>query len=96
MIFTIRRPADRALLHERLAPLLLGIARSMNSGQEATEDLPDAEDGELDTGPLQDSQDAIDKGREAAREALKDTLPDTDDQTGGPPEQETENPESES
>ena len=68
----------------------------MKSGQEAAEDLPDAKDGELDTGPLQDSQDAIDKGREAAREALKDTLPDAEEQTGGQSEQEAENPESES
>ncbi len=63
---------------------------SMNSGQETTADLPDAEDSELDTGPLQDSQDAIDEGWKAAREALNDTLPDADDQTGGQSEQETE------
>jgi hypothetical protein len=35
-------------------------------------DPADTEVSELDTGPLQDSRDAIDRGREAAREALKD------------------------
>ena len=54
---------------------------AMNSGQEAPPDLPDAEDSELDTGPLQESQDAIDKGREAAREALKDEPPDAEQDT---------------
>jgi hypothetical protein len=61
---------------------------AMNSGQEAAPDLPDAEDSELDTGPLQESQDAIDEGREAAREALKDEPPDAEQDTDSQPEQE--------
>jgi hypothetical protein len=64
------------------------IHMAMNSGQEAAPDLPDPEDSELDTGPLQDSQDAIDKGREAAREALKDNPPETEQDTGSQSEQE--------
>jgi hypothetical protein len=65
-----------------------------NSGPDADEDLPDdaaeeAADGsennnEADAGeavarPLQRSQDAIDQGQDAAREALKDTLPNDED-----------------
>ena len=61
---------------------------AMNSGQDAAPDLPDAEESELDTGPLEDSQDAIDKGREAAREALKDNPPDTEQETGSQSKQE--------
>jgi hypothetical protein len=62
---------------------------AMDSEQDAGPDLPDAEapdiDTDVDTEPLQRSQDAIDQAREAAREALKDT--------GSDP---TEPPESES
>jgi len=61
---------------------------AMNSGQEPAPDLPDAEESELDNGPLQDSRDAIDKGHEAAREALKDNPPDTGQDTGSQSEQE--------
>jgi hypothetical protein len=32
-----------------------------------------------DAGPLERSQEAIDQGREAARDALKDTIPDDED-----------------
>jgi hypothetical protein len=60
----------------------------MNSEQGAGPDRPDTEapdtDSELDTEPLQRSQDAIDQAREAAREALKDTPPDAE-----PPESES-------
>jgi hypothetical protein len=67
----------------------------MNSGQDAQTDLPDdsaddvtddsarksGQEGAIDndSGPLQRSQEAIDQGRDAAREALKDTLPDDED-----------------
>jgi hypothetical protein len=67
----------------------------MNSGQDAEKGLPDdsaddvtddsaGESGQeepidSDSGPLQRSQEAIDQGRNAAREALKDTLPDDED-----------------
>jgi hypothetical protein len=52
----------------------------MNSGRDANPDLPDTEAPDNDTGTdpdidgesLQRSRDAIDEGREAAREALKD------------------------
>jgi hypothetical protein len=63
-----------------------------NSGEYAGQDLPDeaadeAADGaaaesdqaeavETNASPLQRSQEAIDEGWDAAREALKDTLPD--------------------
>jgi hypothetical protein len=48
----------------------------MNSGPDAEPDVSDAEVSELDTRPLQDAQDAIDRGREAARDALQDeTVP---------------------
>jgi hypothetical protein len=56
----------------------------MNPGPDAEPDAepdaPEAEVSELDTGPLQDSQDAIDRGREAAREALVDKAPEDDQQ----------------
>jgi hypothetical protein len=58
----------------------------MNSGPDAEPDLSDAEVSELDTGPLQDSQEAIDRGREAAREALKEEA----DSTSGQPEERPE------
>ena len=44
----------------------------MNSGPDPEPGPPEAE---LDTGPLEESQEAIDRGREAAREALKDKAP---------------------
>ncbi len=56
---------------------------AMNSGPDVEPDgepdPADTEVSELDTGPLQDSQDAIDRGREAAREALKDEADRTPD-----------------
>jgi hypothetical protein len=52
----------------------------MDSEQDAGPDLPEAEapniDTDVDTEPLQRSQDAIDQAREAAREAFKDNPPD--------------------
>ena len=63
----------------------------MNSEEDTGEDHPDdladdstaesdqAETVDSDTSPLQRAQDAIDQGWEAAREALKDTLPDDED-----------------
>jgi hypothetical protein len=52
------------------------IPVAMNSAQDAHPDLPDAEapdvDPDQDSESLQRSRDAIDEGREAAREALKD------------------------
>jgi hypothetical protein len=78
----------------------------MNSGQRADQDLPeDTADGETDDsaeesdqaeaintgdGPLQRSQDAIDQGREAARDALKDTLPDDEDRNASQSDEKTE------
>jgi hypothetical protein len=54
----------------------------MNSEQDAGPELPDADapdiDSDVDTEPLQRSQDAIDQARDAAREALKDNPPDSD------------------
>jgi hypothetical protein len=63
-----------------------------NSGEDAGQDLPDgaaeeatdetaaerdrAEAVEANPSPLQRSQEAIDQGWDAAREALKDTMPD--------------------
>ena len=58
------------------------IPVAMDSEQDAGPDLPDAEapdiDTDVDTEPLQRSQDAIDQAREAAREAFKDNPPDAD------------------
>lgn len=67
----------------------------MNSGRDTKGNLPDhsaddvtddsagesgrAEDVDSDSGPLDRVQEAIDDGRDAAREALKDTLPDDDE-----------------
>jgi hypothetical protein len=78
----------------------------MNSGQDAGQDLPDetaddatddstsgsgqAEAADADAGPLQRSQDAIDDGRDAAQEALKDTLPDAEVRRVSQPEQTAE------
>jgi hypothetical protein len=47
----------------------------MNSGPDAEPDAPEAETSEGDKGPLEESQEAIDRGREAAREALGDRAP---------------------
>jgi ABC-type nitrate/sulfonate/bicarbonate transport system substrate-binding protein len=85
-LWSATRPNSRHLLFTNTVPT--------NSGQDADEHLPDdaaeeAADGsennnEADAGeavarPLQRSQDAIDQGQDAAREALKDTLPDDED-----------------
>jgi hypothetical protein len=60
----------------------------MNSEQDAGPEPPDADAPDIatdvDTEPLQRSQDAIDQAREAAREALKDNPPDAE-----PPESES-------
>lgn len=70
----------------------------MNSGQEASPDRPAAEATEGAEDPeatetvapeneaLQRSQDAIDEGHEAAREALQDNPPDADSSEPGEPE----------
>jgi hypothetical protein len=65
-------------------PLLFTSTVPTNSGQDAAQDVPDDADDdvtesevvETDASALQRSQDAIDQGWDAAREALKDTLPD--------------------
>ena len=78
----------------------------MNSGQRVDQDLPEdcvdtetddsadesdqAEADDTDAGPLERSQDALDQGREAARDALKDTLPDDEDRNVSQSEQKTE------
>jgi hypothetical protein len=71
--------------------LLFTCAVPLNSGQDAGRDHPDdaandstaesnqAETADTDTSSLQRAQDAIDQGWDAAREALKDTLPDDED-----------------
>jgi len=58
---------------------------AMNSGQDASPDLPDTgavegdtETMEGDTEALERSQDAINEGRNAAREALQDNTADGD------------------
>jgi hypothetical protein len=56
----------------------------MNSGKDVDPDRPDAEAVDVDTEPLERSQDAIDEGWDAAQEALKDNPPDPDE--SGPPE----------
>jgi hypothetical protein len=53
----------------------------MNSEKDVDPDLPDPEAADPDAEALQRSQDAIDHGRNAAQEALKDNPPDTADQT---------------
>jgi hypothetical protein len=62
----------------------------MNSEQDAGPELPDADapdiDSDVDTEPLQRSQDAIDQARDAAREALKDNPPDSDPTEPSEPE----------
>jgi hypothetical protein len=49
----------------------------MNTEQ-ASPDRPDVESGDGDTDALQRSQDAIDEGREAVREALQDNPPEAE------------------
>jgi hypothetical protein len=49
----------------------------MNTEQ-ASPDRPDVEPGDGDTDALQRSQDAIDEGREAVREALQDNPPEAE------------------
>jgi hypothetical protein len=75
--------------------VLFTITVPTNSGPDAGQDLPDNAADEAadesaagsnqpdfgDTGPLQRSQDAIDQSEDAAREALKDTLPDEQHET---------------
>jgi hypothetical protein len=62
---------------------------AMNSQQDASPDLPEAEapdvDTDADSESLQRSRDAIDQGHEAAREALQDEADWTSDQTEEPP-----------
>ena len=67
----------------------------MNSGQDASPDRPASEADEAAEADdavdpkdevLQRSQDAIDEGREAAREALQDNPPDADPSEPGEPE----------
>ena len=58
---------------------------AMNSENDVDPDLPDPEGISSDTEALERSQDAIDEGRNAAQEALKDNPPDRD---------QTEQPES--
>jgi hypothetical protein len=52
----------------------------MNSEKDVDPDLPDPDAVDPDAEALQRSQDAIDEGRSAAQEALKDNPPDTPDQ----------------
>jgi hypothetical protein len=56
----------------------------MDSGQDADPDLPDAEVADSDSELLERSRDAIDEGRDAAREALKEGPPDADEETDDP------------
>jgi hypothetical protein len=53
----------------------------MDSGQDANPDLPDAEVADADSELLERSRDAIDEGRDAAREALREGPPDPDEET---------------
>jgi hypothetical protein len=53
----------------------------MDSGQDANPDPPDAEVADPESELLERSRDAIDEGREAAREALKEDPPDPDEET---------------
>lgn len=53
----------------------------MDSGQDTDPDLPDAEVEDSDSELLERSRDAIDEGRDAAREALKEGPPDPDEET---------------
>jgi hypothetical protein len=64
---------------------------AMNSGQDASPDLPEAEAPDIDTDigagteSLERSRDAIDQGHEAAREALPDEADLRSDPTDEPP-----------
>jgi cellobiose-specific phosphotransferase system component IIA len=62
---------------------------AMNSEQDASPDLPEAEAPDVDTDAdnesLQRSRDAIDQGHEAAREALQDEADSTARPTEEPP-----------
>ena len=53
----------------------------MNSEKDVEPDLDDPEAVDPEAEALQRSQDAIDEGRSAAQEALKDNPPDTADKT---------------
>jgi hypothetical protein len=52
----------------------------MDSSQDANPDLPDAEVADSDSELLERSRNAIDEGRDAAREALKESPPDPDEE----------------
>jgi hypothetical protein len=49
------------------------------AADDTAEEVDHAETVGADAGPLERSQEAIDQGREAARDALKDTIPDDED-----------------
>jgi hypothetical protein len=78
----------------------------MNAGPDAETDPSDAEVSELGTESLQESQEAIDRGHEAAREALNDEpdwtsgaskeTPHADGETGDQAEQSATEAESDS
>jgi hypothetical protein len=90
-------------------PLLFTSTVPMNSGQDAGQDVPeDAADDttaesdqsevvDTNASALQRSQDAIDQGWEAARDALKDTLPDdeTDEEANSSQSEQTSAAEAE-
>ena len=85
-------PTPPADLSAKDGTLLFTSTVPTNSAEDAGQDPPDdaaddatsesdqAEGVETNASPLQRSQEAIDQGWDAAREALKDTLP--DEQTG--------------
>jgi hypothetical protein len=52
----------------------------MDPAQDTDPDLPDAEVADPDSELLERSRDAIDEGREAAREALREGPPDADEE----------------
>jgi hypothetical protein len=66
------------------------IPMAMNSAQDADPDVPDAEPADLDSEALQRANEAIDQGRDAAREALKDNPPEPVDDTDGQSERSSE------
>jgi hypothetical protein len=84
----ITEPTPPADLSAKDGTLLFTSTVPTNSAEDAGQDLPDdaaddatperdqAEGVETNASPLQRSQEAIDQGWDAAREALKDTLPD--------------------
>lgn len=67
--------------------------KASDQEQPEVDESPEA-DPSVDTGPLERSQDAIDEGREAAKEALSDNPPDEDDMNFSNMEQNTD-PEAE-